>query len=179
MLHLRTSNEFLNEQNSQLFIYIIFVQMIIVYALILVMIIGMMIVWVRSDRSRITVLLPGLNFYNRSQIAWRSRSLGIMVSWLSLVLLILIGFSRYALAGYSNDNTIIYHIISYLQVAPKLIISNWGVIIPRLILQVWVNRGVAHRRGRWLLTGIELTFLWPIFWPLLWCSSHDTNDQTP
>jgi len=151
--------------------------MIIIGICILIMVIGMIIVRVRSDRSRISALIPGINYYTRTQIAWWSTGLSITTSWLNIVLLAVIVVAWYGLVGRDDDYSIRYNSISYLQSLPKLLSQNTLPIIIRLILQLWVNWWVAHHRGRWLLTWLELTFLWPIFWLLLWLSSKSRQEE--
>lgn len=151
--------------------------MIIVwYILIWLIIMGMCIVRVRSDRSRLSVLIPGLNYYTRTQIAWRSMGVSISTTLINLILLTVIIVTRYRLAGRAHDHTIWYNILTYLEYLPELIYGYLWAIIPYILLQIWVNRWVAHRRGRGLWTWLELTFFAPIFWMVLWFTNKTESE---
>lgn len=134
-------------------------------------IIGACIVWIRSSRSRLWVIIPWINFYTRTQIAWRSLSLSIVTSILNISLLIVLYCAWWDIVWWFewSVNNIVHDAVQWLSL---LFASHKLIVILWLLLQIWVNRGVAHRRWRWLLTGIELTLIPWIFRLLLWLLWH-------
>lgn len=137
-------------------------------------VIGACIVWIRSDRSRLWVMIPWINFYIRTQIAWRSSSLSLVTSSLNIWLVLVLCYSWYDTVWWVEWSTIL-HISNYIQWLLLLLMSHTFIVVIRLLLQIWVNWGVAHRRWRWLLTGIELTLFPWIFWLMLWLLWHYHN----
>lgn len=142
------------------------------------MLVGMMIVWIRYDQSWLSTLIPGVNCYARTKIAGRSTGLSLITSCINLWLIIALGYQRYVAASAWIDHSTLYTIRHYLIALPSVLQENITLVIGITILQIRVNRWVAHRQGRWLVSGIELTIFAPIFWIILALTHKKTSDES-
>lgn len=142
------------------------------------MYVGLITVAIRSNCSWFAMILPITSYYSRAVIAWWGIKLRIITSILNLIIIIIIWFHYYTIFWLliTNDQHTI--VASFLAILVGNISNILPYVVIRALLQVWVNRWVAYQRGRSLWTGIELTFLWFIFWPILALSTKIKKPQS-
>lgn len=142
------------------------------------MLVGMMIVWIRHDQSWLSTLIPGINYYVRTKIAGRSTGLSLITTCINLWLMISLCYQRYLTTNLWINSSALDIIRQYLITLPSVLQNNIIIVLWILLLQIRVNRWVAHRQGRWLLSGIELTLFAPVFWLILALTTKKTSDES-